>query len=64
MNLQHPTQKSGRSPSSIRERGHIRSLMFGVLFPDGAAVKVDLPRWQMSDADLADVFTFLRALPD
>jgi hypothetical protein len=32
--------------------------------PDGEEVKVEMPRWQMSEADLADLFTFLKALPD
>lgn len=32
--------------------------------PDGAEVKAEMPRWQMSDADLADLFAFLKALPD
>jgi mono/diheme cytochrome c family protein len=31
--------------------------------PDGAEVKADMPRWQMSDSDLADVFAFLKAMP-
>lgn len=31
--------------------------------PDGEEVKADMPRWQMSEADLADLFTFLKALP-
>ena len=32
--------------------------------PDGAEVKADMPRWQMSDPDLADLFAFLKALPE
>lgn len=32
--------------------------------PDGTEVKADMPRWQMSDSDLADVFAFLKALPE
>lgn len=32
--------------------------------PDGAEVNADMPRWKMSDSDLADVFTFLKAVPD
>jgi len=32
--------------------------------PDGTEVKADMPRWQMTDSDLADVFAFLEALPE
>jgi mono/diheme cytochrome c family protein len=31
--------------------------------PDGEALDVDMPRWQMSDADLSDLFAFLKSLP-
>lgn len=31
--------------------------------PDGEQLEADMPRWQMSDADLADLFAFLRSLP-
>lgn len=31
--------------------------------PDGEALKQDMPRWQISDADLADLFAFLQSLP-
>lgn len=31
--------------------------------PDGDEVKAEMPRWQMSDADLTDLFAFLKALP-
>lgn len=31
--------------------------------PDGEALSPDMPRWQMSDADLADVLEFLKSLP-
>jgi len=31
--------------------------------PDGEALNPDMPRWQMSDADLADLFAFLQSLP-
>lgn len=31
--------------------------------PDGEALSQDMPRWQMSDADLADLYTFLLSLP-
>ena len=31
--------------------------------PDGDALSQDMPRWQMNDADLADLFTFLQSLP-
>lgn len=32
--------------------------------PDGEEGKAEMPRWQMSDSDLADLFAFLKALPD
>ena len=32
--------------------------------PDGEEVKADMPRWQMSEADLADVYAFLKVLPE
>jgi len=31
--------------------------------PDGEPLSQDMPRWQMSDADLADLFAFLQSLP-
>lgn len=31
--------------------------------PDGESLNQDMPRWQMSDADLADLFAFLQSLP-
>ena len=30
--------------------------------PDGTEVAAQMPRWQMSDADLTDLFTYLKAL--
>lgn len=32
--------------------------------PDGTEVKQEMPRWQMSEADLADLFAFLRSQPE
>jgi mono/diheme cytochrome c family protein len=32
--------------------------------PDGTDVKADMPRWKMSDSDLADVFSYLKTVPD
>ncbi len=32
--------------------------------PDGEEVKADMPRWKMSDSDLADLFAFLKTLPE
>ena len=32
--------------------------------PDGEEVKADMPRWRMSEANLADQFAFLKALPE
>ncbi len=31
--------------------------------PDGEALSYEMPRWQMSDQDLADLFEFLKTLP-
>lgn len=31
--------------------------------PDGEALSQDMPRWQINDANLADLFTFLQSLP-
>jgi CRISPR/Cas system type I-B associated protein Csh2 (Cas7 group RAMP superfamily) len=31
--------------------------------PDGQPLDGNMPRWQMSDADLADLFEFLKSLP-
>lgn len=31
--------------------------------PDGKSLNQDMPRWQMSDANLADLFAFLQSLP-
>lgn len=31
--------------------------------PDGRPLDSDMPRWQMSDEDLADLFEFLKSLP-
>jgi len=31
--------------------------------PDGEELNADMPRWQMSDADLSDLFAFLKSLP-
>jgi hypothetical protein len=32
--------------------------------PGGEEVDADMPRWQMSDADLSDLFAFLKALAE
>ena len=32
--------------------------------PDGDRLSQDMPRWQMSDDDLADLFAFIKALSD
>lgn len=31
--------------------------------PDGEELKTDMPRWSMSDADVQDLFAFLKSLP-
>ncbi|MEJ2596817.1 MAG: hypothetical protein P8Z00_00715 [Anaerolineales bacterium] len=30
--------------------------------PDGDELSADMPRWQMSDQDLADLFAFLKTI--
>ena len=30
--------------------------------PDGDVLKTDMPRWKMSDADLADLMNYLKSL--
>jgi hypothetical protein len=32
--------------------------------PDGEYLSQDMPRWQINDQDLADLFTFLKSLPE
>lgn len=32
--------------------------------PDGEEIDADMPRWRMSESDLADLFDFLKSLPD
>jgi cytochrome c oxidase subunit 2 len=39
-----------------------RSVILGQ-HPDGDQLDQDMPRWQMSDADLADLLDFLKTLP-
>jgi mono/diheme cytochrome c family protein len=31
--------------------------------PNGEALSTDMPRWEMSDQDLADLFEYLKSLP-
>jgi hypothetical protein len=31
--------------------------------PDGEELDADMPRWQMGEADLGDLFAFLKTLP-
>lgn len=39
-----------------------RSVVFGQ-HPDGDQLDQDMPRWQMNDADLADLLEYLKSLP-
>lgn len=39
-----------------------RAVIYGK-HPDGEPLDRDMPRWQMSDEDLADLFEFLKILP-
>ena len=40
-----------------------RLAVIGGVHPDGEALSRDMPRWRMSDQDLADLFEFLKTLP-
>jgi len=40
-----------------------RLAVIGGTHPDGKALNRDMPRWRMSDQDLADLFEFLKTLP-
>jgi hypothetical protein len=31
--------------------------------PDGETLSADMPRWEISDQDLADLFEYLKSLP-
>jgi hypothetical protein len=31
--------------------------------PDGEALSTDMPRWEINDQDLADLFEYLKSLP-
>ena len=39
-----------------------RAVVFGE-HPDGEALSTEMPRWQIGDQDLADLFAFLKSLP-
>lgn len=39
-----------------------QAVVFG-RHPDGAPLDSDMPRWQMEDSDLAELFAFLQTLP-
>jgi mono/diheme cytochrome c family protein len=56
-----PEMKRRTSPYGI---GDLRQTVENGRHPDGQEVKADMPRWQMGEADLADLFAFLKALPD
>jgi hypothetical protein len=40
-----------------------RLAVIGGIHPDGEPLSRDMPRWQMSDEDLVDLFEFLKTLP-
>ena len=40
-----------------------RLAVIGGAHPDGDPLSRDMPRWRMSDQDLADLFDFLKTLP-
>jgi len=40
-----------------------RLAVIGGAHPDGKALSREMPRWRMSDEDLADLFEFLKTLP-
>ena len=55
-----PELKGRKSPYDI---GDFRRTVENGRHPDGEEVKAEMPRWQMSEADLTDLFAFLKALP-
>lgn len=56
-----PEMKGRKSPYGIDD---FRATLSQGRHPDGEEVKADMPRWQMGDADLADLFAFLKALKE
>ena len=43
--------------------GDFRTAVIEGKHPDGDQLLTDMPRWQMSDQDLADLFAFLKTIP-
>lgn len=56
-----PELKGRKAPYDIDD---FRQTVENGRHPDGEEVKADMPRWKMSEADLADLFAFLKALPE
>jgi cytochrome c553 len=56
-----PELKGRKAPYNIDD---FRQTVENGRHPDGEEVKADMPRWKMSEADLADLLEFLKALPE
>jgi hypothetical protein len=63
-----PSPQIDQEPPHERQQPHasddFRQQVVTGRHPDGTELEADMPRWQMSDSDLADVFAFLKALPE
>ena len=57
-------EESGQTPTpdsyTLEE---FRSAVVEGQHPDGDELSRDMPRWQLSDGDLADLFAFLKTIP-
>ncbi len=56
-----PELKGRKAPYDIDD---FRQTVENGRHPDGEEIKADMPRCTMSEADLADLFTSLKALPE
>jgi cytochrome c553 len=55
-----PELKGRQSPYGLDD---FRKTVQGGRHPDGEQLDSDMPRWEMSEADLSDLFAFLKSLP-
>jgi hypothetical protein len=55
-----PELKGRQSPYGLDD---FSKTVQGGRHPDGEKLDSDMPRWQMSEADLSDLFSFLKSLP-
>jgi cytochrome c oxidase subunit II len=57
-------EESGHTPTSDSYTlEEFRSAVVEGQHPDGDELSGDMPRWQLSDGDLADLFAFLKTIP-